>query len=175
VFTYPSSSEACTNSDTDLAENADTCSLLLADEDFSTHFDSRCASDKFRASLIDQRKRATHSSLYAASDISAVDGRSTLVPSASTAATNCAGNERIDAYFGAFQANSSSASMSAASVQLPTSSLRSTHDGWPNLFAVHVQLTEPPAHAENGAGRWATCTKKQARAARTAQRHFGVV
>ena len=61
--------------------------------------DSRCKSDRFRASLFDQQR--SHSSLKAAADISEADGRATLVSSARTAATNCAGNECIDAAAGA--------------------------------------------------------------------------
>ncbi len=94
-----------------------------------------------------------HSSMKAASDSSAADGRATLVPSASTAATNCAGNERIDAAAGAVQATSGGGSMPLASVQLPTASLRSTQTGSPNSVSPHAQLTDPPAHAGNGAKR----------------------
>jgi hypothetical protein len=49
-----------------LAGYASARSLLLADENFSTHLDSRCASDRFRNSLSDQTRAhpcGAHSSL----------------------------------------------------------------------------------------------------------------
>jgi hypothetical protein len=88
--------------------------------------------------------------MEAASDSSTSDpdGRAKLLLSESTAATSRALAERVDAAAGEVHGESGGSSIVFAAVQASTESLRSTHDGLPNLSVSHAQLSDPPAHTD---------------------------